>query len=125
LAVAGETQKDPLLLITAARMLDQLPFSGVAKPDGKENYSREALLAQAKEYATGDAELLAVIAKLQDAPEATAVRGHGRHGDGPGYYYDRPYHHRRHGCRMVLECRRHRGCDWVCVGGRRGHQDWD
>jgi hypothetical protein len=122
-AAAGETQKDPLLLLSAVRMLDQLPFSGIAKPDGKENYSRDALLAQAKECAAGDAELLAVVAKLQDASEATAVRGWRHHGDGPGYYYDRPYHRHRFGCRMVRECDR-RGCDWVCAGRDR-YRDWD
>jgi hypothetical protein len=122
-AAAGETQKDPLLLVSAARMLDQLPFAGIQKPGAtdKSTYSRDGLLGLAKEYAAGDAELLAVIAKLQEASEATAVRGWRHHGDGPGYYYDRPYHHRRFGCHMVRECGRH-GCDWVCG---RGGRDWD
>jgi hypothetical protein len=127
IASAGETEKDPLMLLTAVKLLDQLPaFGGIAKPGAtdKSTYSRDALLAEAKEYATGDAELLAVIAKVQDAPEATAVRGHRHHGDGYGYYYDRRYHHRRYGCEWVRVCSHHRGCEWVCEG-RRGHRDWD
>lgn len=115
-AQAGETQKDPLLLLSAVKLMDQLPFDAIAKPDAKDKstYSRDALLTQAKECATGDAELLAVIGKMADAPEATAVRGHRGHGDGPGYYYDRRYHERRHHCEWIRVCERHRGCEWVC-----------
>lgn len=126
IAAAGETEKDPLLLLSAVRLLEQIPPSaGIAKPGAtdKSKFTREALLNEAKEYAAGDAELLSVIAKLQDAPEPTAVRGWRHHGDGPGYYYDRRYHHRRFGCDWVRECGRH-GCDWVCRGEGR-HRDWD
>jgi hypothetical protein len=126
LATTGETEKDPLLLLTAVKLLDQLPPSGgIEKPGAtdKSKFTREGLLTEAKEYAAGDAELLSVIAKVQDAPEATAVRGWRHHGDGPGYYYDRRYHHRRYGCDWVRECGHH-GCDWVCRG-ERGRRDWD
>jgi hypothetical protein len=124
-AAAGESQKDPLLILTAVKLLDQLPVGGIQKPDAtdKSTYTRDALLAEAKEYAAGDAELLAVVAKLQDAPEATAVRGWRHYGDGPGYYYDRRYHHHRNHCLMVRECGYH-GCEWVCRG-REGYRDWD
>ena len=113
-ATAGETQKDPLLLLSAAKMLDELPFGGIERPEAKAEakagakaepkvYEREALLNLAKEYATGDAELLAVIAKVQEAPEPTAVRGHVRERHGrPGHYYERSYHERRHGCDWTL-----------------------
>ncbi len=122
-ATAGETEKDPLLLLSAARMLDELPFGGIERPKAKPDaeptvYSRDELLKLAKEYAAGDAELLAVIAKVQDAPEPTAVRGRVRERHhGPGYYYERPYHERRHGCDWVRVCGRH-GCDWVCDAPR-------
>ena len=118
----GETQKDPLVLLTAVKMLDDLPFGGVKKPDAadKATYDRAGLLAQAKLLATGDAELLAVIAKLEEAPEATSVRGrHDRdrdRDDRPGRYYDRRYHDRRYECDWFKVCGRH-GCEWVC--GRR------
>jgi hypothetical protein len=119
-AAAGETEKDPLLLLSAVKMLDQLPFGGIVREGAQEKgaYDRDALLSSAKEYAAGDAELLAVIAKLQDAPEATAVRGYRHHGDGPGYYYDRRYHERHYGCDWHRVCGR-RGCDWVCDEGYR------
>jgi hypothetical protein len=118
----GETQKDPLVLLTAVQILDDLPFAGVAKADAKDKstYDRAALLNQAKDYATGDAELLAVIAKLQDAPEATAVRGRrdrdrdrDRDDRRPGRYYERRYHERHYRCHWILECH-HRHCEWVC-----------
>ncbi len=114
---AGETQKDPLLLVTAVKILDQIP-AGVQKGEGKDagTYQRDALLSEAKEFAAGDAELLAVIGKVEAAPEATAVRGHRHHGDGPGYYYDRQYHQRHYGCNWYRECY-HGRCNWVCGHG--------
>lgn len=121
-ATAGETDKDPLLLLSAVQMLDQLPFDGIERPGAKadagakvepKTFDREALLNLAKEYAAGDAELLAVIAKVQEAPEPTAVRGrHHRH-RGPGHYYERRYHERRHECDWVRVCS-YDDCEWVC-----------
>ena len=110
------------------KLLDGLPFAGIAKPgeDGKTGarYDRTDLLKQAKEYATGDEELLTVIAKVQDPPEKTAVRGHfGPPGPppppgfggppGPWGYYDRPYHRRHYSCVWEPICR-HGHCDWIC-----------
>jgi hypothetical protein len=117
IVTAGEAQKDPLLLVTAVKILDQIP-AGVQKGEGKDAgvYERDALLTEAKEYAAGDAELLAVIGKVEAAPEATAVRGHRHHGDGPGYYYDRHYHHHEYRCHWYRECY-HGRCDWVCGRG--------
>jgi hypothetical protein len=121
----GETQKDPLALLTAVQMLEDLPFGGVAKADAKDKstYDRAGLLSLAKQYATGDAELLAVIAKLQDAPEATAVRGRRDRDrdrdDRPGRYYERRHHERRFRCEWYRECHRGR-CRWVCEPERRG-----
>ncbi len=128
LVTFGEANKDALVMVSAVRLMDSLPFRGIAKP-GKEGksgarYERGALLSQAKEFASGDAEVLAVIAKLQEVPEKTDVRGHGgghyggRHGHhnwghhggyhGGGYYY--PV---RYGCVWYQVCGRH-GCTWVC-----------
>ena len=113
----GETQKDPLVLLTAVKMLEDLPFGGVGKAEAKDKttYDRQGLLTLAKQYATGDAELLSVIAKVQDAPEPTAVRGrHDRDWDSrPGHYYDRRYHERRFKCDWFRDCR-HGHCEWVC-----------
>lgn len=113
----GETQKDPLALVTAVRMLDELPFGGVAKAgEGDKSgppYDRDALLNLAKEAAAGDAGLLAIIQKLQDAPEPTAVRGGWRHPPGPDRYWERRYHERRYRCRWFRVCR-HGNCEWVC-----------
>jgi len=100
LATYGETQKDPLVLIGAVKMLDELPFKGIVKPgeQGKAGtrYDRETLLKEAKQYAAGDKELLAVIAKVQTPPETTAVRGRhgGGHGGGHHRYYERRHHDR-------------------------------
>lgn len=122
----GETEKDPLVLLTAVTMLDGLPFGSIGKADAKDQgtYDRAGLLALAKQHATGDAELLAVIAKLEEAPEATAVRG--RHDrdrySRRGYYYERRHHERRFGCDWYRECGRH-GCEWVCGRSRR-HRDY-
>jgi hypothetical protein len=116
LATYGETNKDPLVTLSAVKMLDELPFKGIVKPGeaekGGARYEREALLAQAKQYAAEDQELLTVIAKVETPPEKTEVRGHGdRHG---GYdrhhYYERRHHERRYGC----DWHRGRHGDWVC-----------
>lgn len=117
----GETQKDPLVLLTAVKMLDDLPFGGIAKAGAKDasgtKYDRAGLLSLAKTNAAGDAELLAVITKLEEAPEPTTVRGRHRDDDfGPGHYYNRRYHPRRYGCDWYEECH-HGRCEWVC--GRR------
>jgi hypothetical protein len=124
----GEKEKDPLVLLTAVKMLDDLPFGGIGKADAKDKgaYDRAGLLALAKQNATGDAELLAVIAKLEEAPEATAVRGR-RDGDRdrddrPGRYYERRRHERRFECNWYRECGRH-GCEWVCGRRHRGYRD--
>jgi hypothetical protein len=113
----GEAQKDPLVMISAVKLLDDLPFGGIAKPGTDEKnparYDRVALLDQAKQYAAGDTELLAVIAKVQDPPEKTAVRGHGRGHGGHYGYYDRPQHRRHWGCTWFEHCR-HGRCEMVC-----------
>src|SRR5512140_2897798 len=96
-ATYGDEQKDPFVLISAVQILDDLPFGGIAKTDEQDKsgakFERAALLESAKQYAAGDAELLAVIAKLQEAPEATEVRARFRGprgpGWGPGFYYGR------------------------------------
>jgi hypothetical protein len=113
LVAYGEAQKDPLVLLNAVKVLDDLPFKGIAKPGQDEKtgarYDRTILLNEAKEFAAGDNELLAVIAKVEEPPEKTAVRGHhGYHG-----YYDRPHHRRHYECVWFEVCR-HGRCDWVC-----------
>jgi hypothetical protein len=110
LATYGETNKDPLVMLGAVKMLDALPFAGIVKPGepekGGARYERDALLNQAKLFAAEDQELLAVIAKVQTPPEQVAVRGghggrggggHGGYG-GRGGYYERPQHHRSYDC---------------------------
>ena len=101
--VYAEKNKDPMAMVSAIKMFDQLPFDGIVKPGQPEKdgvrYDRALLVNQAKEYAAGDTEVLAVIAKVQDVPEKTAVRG---------------WHHRRHhGCYWVQVCGRHH-CNWAC-----------
>ncbi|MBA4416496.1 MAG: hypothetical protein C0392_01090 [Syntrophus sp. (in: bacteria)] len=118
IASYGEANKDPLILISAVKLLDSLPFDGISKPgqDGKSGakYDRVALLGQAKQYAAGDEELLAVIAKVQEPPEKTAVRGHGGHGGHHYGYYDRPHHRRHFDCTWFRVCHHHGGCNMVC-----------
>ncbi|MBA4371431.1 MAG: hypothetical protein C0402_01070 [Thermodesulfovibrio sp.] len=120
-AAYGEEQKDPMLMLSAVKMMDELPFKGIEKPGDKTGalYSRDAMLKQAKEFAAGDTELLAVIAKVQDAPETTDVRyrgghrerhGHGRDYHGGHHYYERRHHDRYWGCTW----RFNRFGDWVC-----------
>lgn len=110
----GEAEKDPIVLLSAVKLLDSLPFPSVSTTDekGKEikQFGRDSILKQAKEFAAGDTELLAVIAKVQDAPVKTEVRGRGdrdrfgrydgRHHDGRYYgghfYYERPILDRRY-----------------------------
>jgi hypothetical protein len=126
-ATLGEDMKDPLILVSAVKMMDDLPFEGIAKPGKDEKkpalYDRKALLDQAKQYAAGDSELLAVIAKVETPPQKTAVRGyHGGYHD-RYYEYGRPYdrynyyerrHHRRHyGCTWFRICH-HGYCEMVC-----------
>jgi hypothetical protein len=109
----GEAEKDPIVLLSAVKLLDSLPFASVSTTDekGKEakQFDRDTILKQAKEFAAGDTELLAIIAKVQDAPAKTEVRGYGgrdrfgrydgRYHDGRYYgghfYYERPIHDRR------------------------------
>jgi len=109
----GESQKDPLVLLTAVKLLDDLPFKGIAKPGQDEKvarYDRATLLNEAKQFAAGDDDLLSVIAKVQDPPEKTAVRYHGGpHGD----YYGRHHHRRHYECVWFQVCRHHH-CEWVC-----------
>lgn len=113
----GEEQKNPLIMITAVKLFDDLGFTDIAKPGqdakGTAVYNRLGLLDQAKLYAANDAELLAVIEKVQNPPEEVAVRGHhghgyrghgghgGYYGHGRGYggYYGGHYrgHYRPHG----------------------------
>jgi hypothetical protein len=124
LASYGETNKDPLVTLSAVKMLDELPFTGIVKPGepekGGARYEREALLNQAKQFAADDQELLAVIAKVQNPPEKIAVRGrHDGRGDyggrdfGPGHYYGRPHHERNYGCNWIRICR-HGDCNLIC-----------
>ena len=113
----GEAQKNPLILISAVKLLDDLSFSSILKPGQDEKgtavYDRVSLLNQAKQYAANDAELLAVIEKVQNPPEQTAVRGYGHHGHG-GYYGHHWGHYGRHwGCNWYQHCGHH-GCNWVC-----------
>lgn len=115
----GEAGKNPLVLLSAVSLLDELSFTRVARPggEGKESfYDRASLLSLAKKYADGDAELLRVIAKVENPPEKTVVRGQW---DGHGGYYHRgnvSYHgsgERQWGCYWLQRC--HRGdCVWVC-----------
>lgn len=126
----GEDIKDPLVLVAAVKMLDELPGKAIAKPGKDEKnpvfYDRKALLDQAKQYAAGDSELLAVIAKVETPPLKTAVRGH--HGGYHDRYYDhhdrgryydrydyyRPRYHRRHyDCTWFQFCGPH-GCRMAC-----------
>lgn len=123
----GEDMKDPLILISAVKMLDDLPFEGIKKPGKDEknsaSYDRKAILDQARQYAAGDSELLAVIAKVETPPEKTAVRGyHGGYHDryfehGRPYdrddYYERRHHRRYYGCTWFQVCR-HGNCEQVC-----------
>jgi hypothetical protein len=119
LATYGETNKDPLVTLSAVKMLDELPFTGVVKPGetekGGARYEREAMLKQAKEFAAEDQELLAVIAKVQTPPEKVAVRGHYDRRDRfySGHYYERRHHERRYGCDWIRVCR-HGDCNLVC-----------
>ena len=112
----GETQKDPLALVTAVKLLDDLPFTSIARPgEGDKSgppYDRDTLLSLAKTNAGGDAGLLAIIEKVQDAPEPTAVRG-GYHRPGRPPYWERPYHERHYRCRWYRECH-HGHCEWFC-----------
>jgi len=126
----AEAQKDPLVMLSAVKMLDGMPFGGIAKPGTDEKkpalYDRLAMLDQAKQFAEGDTEVLAVIAKAQTAPEKTDVRWGGRHGGygghggwgghrgGPGWYYGPPRHHRGWGCVWFTRCHPYRGCTRVC-----------
>lgn len=134
-ASMGEAQQDPLVLITAVKMLDSLPFKGVVKDSVKEGqdpaaaprYDRVSLLNKAKELAAGDKELLAVIAKVQEPPEKTEVRRHGHRGHHRGHYghrghrghrghhgyYVRHHHPRFYECSWFYACG-YGGCDWVC-----------
>jgi hypothetical protein len=87
----GEAQKNPLILIAAIRLFDSLPFTGLVKPaqDDKKDvsvYNRTVLLNEARQYAAGDTELLALLAKIENTPESTEVRGQYDRG-GPGNYY--------------------------------------
>lgn len=125
----GEANKDALVMISAVRLLDSLPFEGVAKPGtdekAKANYDRKEMLNQAKEYAAGDQEVLAVVAKLEDVPEKTDVRygGHGGHHGGyhggyhgghhGGYHGGGYWHERRHHCMWFQRCGPW-GCEWIC-----------
>jgi hypothetical protein len=85
----GQAQKDPLIMISAVRMLDALPFDSITVEGSDARYERAALLNQAKEYASGDQEMLAMIDKSQE--EKVAVRGH--HGGHHGSYHHRPHHY--------------------------------
>jgi hypothetical protein len=98
----AETNKDAIAMVSAIKMLDQLPFDGIVKPGqpekGGARFDRATMVNQAKEYAAGDAETLAVIAKVQDVPKKIDVRG---------YYY---YHYV---CYWYYVCGP-RYCRWVC-----------
>ncbi len=94
---AAETQKDPLIMLGAIRMFDELQFTGIVKPGKTDTqpdsvYDRMYLLREAKKYANEDAEMIALLEKIERSPETTEVRGHpGRRGPGspggPGRYY--------------------------------------
>ncbi len=127
-ATFGEANKDALVMVSAVRLLDSLPFEGVVKPgtDEKANvrYDRKEMLKQAKEYASGDKEVLAVVAKLEEVPDKTDVRGGGYGGHGGqhggysggyhGGYHGGGYGHRgRHHCYWAQRCGPW-GCEWIC-----------
>ncbi|MHB8880794.1 MAG: hypothetical protein ACYC69_04680 [Thermodesulfovibrionales bacterium] len=118
----GEAEKDPIIMLSAVKILDDLPFKGIRDEKSKDGvqYDRESLLAKAKEFAADDAELLALIAKVKDAPEVAEVRGRhrghrDRWGHGRGYYGGHHYYERRHHERFY-DCfwRLNRHGDWVC-----------
>jgi hypothetical protein len=121
-ASLGEDMKDPLILVSAVKMLDDLPFDGIAKPGSNEKnparFERKALLDQAKQYAAGDSELLAVIAKVETPPQKTAVRGH--HGGYHDRYYDRGHYRDRYDYYEPRHYRRHYGCTWFQFCGHNG-----
>jgi hypothetical protein len=121
-ASLGEDMKDPLILVSAVKMLDDLPFDGIAKPGTDEKnparFERKALLDQAKKYAAGDSELLAVIAKVETPPLKTAVRGH--HGGYHDRYYDRGGYRDRYDYYEPRHYRRHYGCTWFQFCGHHG-----
>jgi hypothetical protein len=102
IATYAETNKDAIVMVSAIKMLDQLPFDGIVKPGQPEKdgarFDRATMVKQAKEYAAGDAETLAVIAKVQDVPKKIDVRGY--------YYY-------RYVCYWYSVCGYY-GCRWVC-----------
>ncbi len=91
----AEANKDSLIMISAVRVLDSLPFEGVAKPGSdaksKARYDRNEMLNQAKEYASGDKEVLAMVARLKEVPERTDVRHPGHHGHHHGHHHG--WHH--------------------------------
>ena len=89
LVAQGEAQKNPLILLSAVKLLDEIPMSSMVKPGQAEkeaNYDRAMLLKQAKEFAAGDPELLAVIDKFENPPEVVAVRGGRGSGNNNNYY---------------------------------------
>ena len=87
----GEAKKNPLIMITAISLFDDLPFADIVRPGqddkkGAPTYNRATLLEEAKQYAAGDTELLTVLAKIENAPETTVVRGR-QSRTGTGNYY--------------------------------------
>ncbi len=87
----GEAQKNPLVMISAIKLFDDLPYSSIAKPGKDEKtsppYDRTTLVNEAKQFAAGDTELLALLTKIQDAPETTEVRGGHQRPRGHTNYY--------------------------------------
>jgi hypothetical protein len=127
----GEAEKNPIVLLSAVKLLDDLPFSSISTTDekGKEvkQFDRDTILLHAKEFAAGDTELLAVITKIQEAPVKSGVRGHdgrdhygryeGRYHDdryhGGHFYYERPMHDRYYERRFERQWdRHHHRWDW-------------
>lgn len=127
----GETEKNPIALLSAVRLLDELPFASLSTTDEKgkqvKQFDRDTILLHAKEFAAGDTEMLAVITKVQEAPVKSGVRGHdgrdrygrydGRYHDdryhGGHYYYERPMHDRYYERRFERHWdHRHRHWDW-------------
>jgi hypothetical protein len=95
----GEAEKDPIVMLSAVKMLDEMPFKGIKDKKSKDGvqHDRDSLLKKAKEFAADDKEMLAMIQKIQDAPEKTEVRGHhDRYGHGDRYYGRHHYYERRH-----------------------------
>lgn len=96
LVLYGLSAKDPLALVLAVRLTQQVPLRdeargktskpGAGKEEdkavgGQDRHSVDYLLAQAREFSGGKAEVLALIEGMQTGSSKGAVGGAGRHRD--------------------------------------------